>query len=432
MKFKDILKYLTSFKFVDKIVNLVLIIKINKFNIFHKGEKILMVDDADDRMKFLIPEAKVFNYKIIWHPRTVTDILFNKYIAIKKTKGFGEWNLNTYYEPEIKEKRDLLVSRYVSLLKILINLFKIRIIVLPKLNDDWIIDFQIAAKKLNLKVLVSDRESSISPQRMQVYPPILKKFKDDLNLADIICVNNEMHQEFFLKSGIEENKIRLTGSPQSDFWDQNKNNLNIIKNKKKKNILYLGFGVNAYLNFYFENINDNWNSLCTDIHDVLIEILKNNHKELDIYYKIGSKPARDYWDGYDSFVNKLKKNGCDESLIEVKGSISTPSIIESFDAVISFQSSGIVEAMFCDIPIISLGWGNLYEKIKDSLHNFEEIGIHYANSKNDLKKYIEDIVNEENLSMNKSEFENLRYKYFYKCDGKSSSRIMSEINKLLR
>ena len=38
--------------------------------------------------------------------------MFNKYIAIKKTKGFGEWNLNTYYEPEIKENNNIVKASH--------------------------------------------------------------------------------------------------------------------------------------------------------------------------------------------------------------------------------------------------------------------------------------------------------------------------------
>ena len=53
-----------------------------------------------------------------------------------------------------------------------------------------------AAKELNLKILVNDRESSISPKRMEVYPPILNEIKHDLNNVDTLCVNNEMHYEF--------------------------------------------------------------------------------------------------------------------------------------------------------------------------------------------------------------------------------------------
>ena len=62
-----------------------------------------------------------------------------------------------------------------------------------------------------------------------------------------------------------------------------------------------------------------------------------------------------------------------------------PSILSSFDAIIAFQSSGLVEAMFENIPIISFGWGDLYENIKSSLHNFENKGILFAKIKTNYR-----------------------------------------------
>ena len=32
-----------------------------------------------------------------------------------------------------------------------------------------------------------------------------------------------MHREFFIRSGIDENKLKLTGSPQSDIWSVKRN-----------------------------------------------------------------------------------------------------------------------------------------------------------------------------------------------------------------
>ena len=43
--------------------------------------------------------------------------------------------------------RELLVKRYMKLIRPLIKIYKIKLIILPKLNDDWIIDFQKAAKE---------------------------------------------------------------------------------------------------------------------------------------------------------------------------------------------------------------------------------------------------------------------------------------------
>ena len=431
-KIKKYLKLLLSLQYVDIIGNTLLVMKSNKTSGLFSNNNVLIIDDSDGRMRFLENETQNYNLNLIWLSRTVTDVLFKKFIKFEKEKGFGEWSIENYYAPSMLLNRELLVKRYIKLIRPLIKIYKIKLIILPKLNDDWIIDFQKAAKELNLKILVNDRESSISPKRMEVYPPILNEIKHDLNNVDTLCVNNEMHYEFFIKSGISKEKMRLTGSPQSDFWQTERTEKHFAVDKNKINILYLGFGVNAYLNFYFKEINSNWNSLCSDIHNIFTEQLIKNNQNLNIYYKIGSKPARDYWSGYDEFLNQLKINNVNDSLFEIKENFYTPSILDSFDAIISFQSTGLVEAMFSQIPIISFGWGDLYESIKDSLHDFENSGISFANSKKDFTQIIEDLINNKKIHMDRSKFKKTIYDYLYLCDGNSSKRILNEALLLLK
>ena len=428
---KKLILSLTKIILFDSLINLLIVAKDNFKNISFSNENVLIIDDSDSRMRYLERESLNYNFNFIWFPRTVTDVLFNKYINVKKQKGFGEWNLESYYEPELKKNREKLIKRYCSLLKPLIFLFKIRLIILPKLNDDWIIDFQKSAKHLGLKILVTDRESSISPKRMELYPSILKKFSHDLNQVDKLCLNNEMHYDFFVKSGIKKEKLKITGSPQSDFWPTKKPKVDLKIDKSKRNILYLGFGVNAYLNFYFKEQSLNWESLCRDVHTVIEEQLSKNYGKVNFYYKIGSKPARDYWNGYTDFYKNLENKNIENSLIEISGKVSTPSILNSFDAIIAFQSSGLVEAMFEDIPIISFGWGDLYENIKSSLHNFENKGILFAKNKNELSDLIDNVIQNKNIEMDRSKFRNTIYEYLYLCDGNSSKRILDEVELLL-
>ena len=48
-------------------------------------------------------------------------------------------------------------------------------------------------------------------------------------------------------------------------------------------------------------------------------------------------------------------NGAEDSLIQVRGKILTPELLPFVDLTISFQTTGVVEAMFEDTPIIYVG-----------------------------------------------------------------------------
>jgi len=432
------LKIIFTTTLLYRLANLISIFQINN-GLRSKKTKILCVGDPDNRMKFLEIEAnKNFDFKIIWFPRRVVDWLFKKYIFVHKEVGLGEWSLADYYNNDFVEqkKRITLRKKYYKLIKDCINILNIECLILPKLNDDWIVDFQLAAKKNNLPIVVNDRESSISPKRMEIYPDILSQHKKDLNTADYICVNNEMHKEFFLKSGIKKNKIVLTGSPQSDIWSVKKKSHLVEKflsniDSSKKNVLYLGFGVRTYLNFYYQNETRTWDEFCKDVHDELAEFIIKNKDSVNVLYKIGSKPARDYWHGYDDFYKKLVSAGAEDSLIQVRGQILTPELLPYVDLTISFQTTGIVEAMFEDSPIIYLGWGDLYESIKSTLFEFEKSGVHYANSKLKFREMLNNFSDNKLPSMNRSNFDKWKYDFFYKYDGKASNRILKCVEKTL-
>tara|TARA_B100000287_G_scaffold20092_3_gene20077 strand:- start:11000 stop:12385 length:1386 start_codon:yes stop_codon:yes gene_type:complete len=437
-KFNNILKKILVLPPMYRLVNLITIYKINSLT-KNSMNRILCVGDPDDRMKFLKIEAEEnFDYQFIWFPRRVVDWLFKKYIVIEKEVGLGEWSLSDYYNPDYldQNKRQVLRKKYSKLISDSIKFFNVQCLILPKLNDDWIVDFQLAAKNNNLPIVVNDRESSISPKRMEIYPKQLIEFKNDLNTADYICVNNDMHKEFFIKSGIDQNKLVLTGSPQSDIWNTNRESaqVNGLLSKidiTKKNILYLGFGVRTYLNFYYKNESRTWDEFCKDVHNKLANFIIKNKETVNVLYKIGSKPARDYWHGFDNFYEKLVSNGAEDSLIQVRGKILTPELLPFVDLTISFQTTGVVEAMFEDTPIIYVGWGDLYESIKDTLFDFENSGVHYASSKEIFEEMLESFSKNKLPDMDRSNFEKWKYDFFYKSDGKASKRILECVEKTL-
>jgi hypothetical protein len=431
-----ILKPVLSLSPFYRIVNLLTIIQINK-KIRNTKQNVLCVGGPDDRMKFLEIESTNFDINIIWFPRRVVDWLFLKHIKVYKTIGLGEWNLDQYYDNKIvnQNEREKLRKKYSILLNDLKRLFNIKCLLLPKLNDDWIVDFQLAAKKIEMPIIVSDRESAITQKRMEVYPSLLAKHKRDLNVADYITVNNDMHLEFFLKSGIDTKKLILTGSPQSDIWkvkrySQPLNNLVNKLDKNKKNVLYLGFGVRAYLNFYYKNDDRTWDTLCKEVHEELANFIINNKDQVNFLYKIGSKPARDYWHGYDDFYEKLKKNGAENSIIQVRDKILTPELLPQIDLTVSFQTTGVVEAMFHNAPIIYLGWGELYDDIKHTLHDFENSGVLYASSKKILRDLLNGYINDDLPQMDRNKFDKWKYDFFYKADGKASNRILSLVSEI--
>ena len=87
--------------------------------------------------------------------------------------------------------------------------------------------------------------------------------------------------------------------------------------------------------------------------------------------------------------------------------------------------------MFEDTPIIYVGWGDLYESIKDTLFDFENSGVHYASSKEIFEEMLESFSKNKLPDMDRSNFEKWKYDFFYKSDGKASKRILECVEKTL-
>ena len=183
---------------------------------------------------------------------------------------------------------------------------------------------------------------------------------------------------------------------------------------KIKTILYLGFGIRSYLNFYYEGENRTWDDLCSEVHNELGKFIIDNKEDVNILYKIGSKAARDYWHGFDEFYAELVKNNAENSLIQVRDKILTPELLPFVDLTISFQTTGIVEAMFHNAPIIYVGWGDLYKDIKHTLHDFENSGILTASNKEEFKNLL-NLYSQDNLpDMNTENFDKWKYDFSLK------------------
>ena len=454
--FKDLLREKIQTFYVECIIKFPIIRKVymfrrlssfnkNKFISNGKSPKftIAILWDADGRFKWLHDEAYSRNINIFYFERAIFRPVWN-YLLIKNgyviNNELGEVAFEQIYDSKFmrNRKRYLQFCREASIeIK---NFFKADIFLLPKLNDDWIIDFIKALKKENIITTVHDRENGISNQRMKIYPKMLSKHINDLKV-DQLLVSNKLHKEFFIKCGFEQSNIIITGKPDTDYWfskkiKPEKSELSSFIDPKKKLILFFAFGRRNYLNFYYKGEKRDWLSLADDYHETIEDILKLHKDNVQILYKIGGKPARDNYPNFDKFIKNIEKINARNSLLILDGNSSTLDLINISDIVIGFHTLGIVEAMFTNKPIIYGGWGDLFNDIKDTLIPFHKWkGLTFCDSNQSFKNEIEKYVKNNNLKNISNEEYNCRKlnreEIFYKPDGNTSKRILDAIEKLV-
>ena len=120
---------------------------------------------------------------------------------------------------------------------------------------------------------------------------------------------------------------------------------------------------------------------------MFIEISKEFNGNIQIAYKLGGKSVRDYYPGFDIFMEKLISLNFQNSIVFLDGRTSTIDLLKVSDCILGFHTLGIVEAMFTDKPICYGAWGELFDDIKNTLIPFHKMkGINYCSTPEILKK----------------------------------------------
>jgi hypothetical protein len=352
--------------------------------------------------------------------------------------ALGEYALDRYFQPRFAKARESFRAYCVGAIEDVRDAFDIDVFIMPKLNDDWTIDFINAAKSLGLPVLVDDREGAITPKRLEVVPPRLRALMDVE--FDLLCVHNDIHRELFVRAGLPADKIVVNGAPQTDYWHRRdlwvaRKDIHPALRDDRFLLLFFSFGPRTYLNLYYGNEHRDWTPLCTDFHEVILELLMRHGDRIQIVNKSGGKPLRDQFPGRQDFMKKAAPYMTPDNYLELDGTYSVFDLLNSADAVLGFQTSGMIEAMFRDVPIVYGAWGPFFEEIKDTLlplHACE--GVAHARSPSELRATLEDLITSKTPwtpgTSQMAAREALREHYFARADGNVSRRLLEHAKDL--
>lgn len=382
-------------------------------------------------------------FELVHLPRAIVNpawnYCLNDYIAASRSDGVtGEYALDRYYQPRFVKAREEFREYCVGAIEDVRSAFGIDVLIMPKLNDDWTIDFINAAKSLGLPVLVDDREGAITPKRLEVVPPRLRALMDiDF---DFLCVHNDIHRELFIRAELPPDKIVVNGAPQTDYWHRRdlwmaRKKIHPALRDDRFLILFFSFGPRTYLNFYYGDEQRDWSDLCADFHEVLLDLLINHGDRIQIVNKSGGKPLRDQFPGREAFMKKAAPYMTPDNYVELDGTYSAFDLLSNADTVLGFQTSGMIEAMFKDMPIVYGAWGSFFTEIKDTLlplHDCE--GVVHARSPLALRQTLESLITADASPVlsprQKAARATMRKCYFARADGNVSLRLLDHAKAL--
>lgn len=375
----------------------------------------------EPRFRFICDELLAQGLNFYFIPRapfySIWDKLFYNYVNNKQSVN-DELYFQRYLEYQIERKSFSKFSRII--IKNLKSFTSVRKIILPKVNDDWTIDFINAFYDCGYETFIIDRETVVTKHRLNVIPPLLKGFK--INASKII-VANDNHKKFFEEVKLNakfNSKIVKVGHVASDYWFKNLN----FSNFNPKKILYFSFGPLTYLNQLGDKKqNLNWNDLLIDIHKVLIDFFIKN-KKFELNYKISKKGYRDYFEPRGEI---LELENC--KLID--GKTNSEDLILNSGLIIGFQSTATIDALYSNVPVIYPGWGKIFKEIEPEILTFSKYtkntGIYHAKSPLEFYDLLKKLTGKK---INKEERENrdeLIFSFTNNKNGDLSKKIISEL-----
>lgn len=399
--------------------------------------------DADGRFRWLYEPALEKNIGLLHVPRSIYRPVFAKLFqrnGYKPDDRKGEVSLSVFYEDRFKAGRKKYTQYCRDVAESIARQFSVDIFLLFKLNDDWIIDVIRGIRQSGNLIVVHDREHGIIKKRMEVYPPYLREIREDLRV-NRLCLTNHTHYEFFELCGFPSSMLALTGKPDVDAWfrgGQRRKRKEISPKLREDSILlvFFAFGRYNYLNFFYKGEKRDWGSLADDYHDILLDLLERFGDKLQIVYKIGGKPARDSYPGFDKFIDAVTEIGKGDALVILDGGASTIDLLQVSDAILAFHTLGLVEAMFTNQPIFYGGWGALFDDIKHTLLPFHEWhGLSFKASKQELTDaLLEFLENADNFKIS-DEMQKCRLaereSMYYSPDGNSAERLLNVLEDVI-
>ena len=443
LKFKGIIYKLVCTNNVARICYLY--IKFNSLNnhkIFNQKPTLALV--WQDRFNFVkqnLQDNQQFN--LLYFPRIILNIGFNYHLKEYNKSIFdlplGEYCLDFYRSNKFKNQRNLYIKYCISIINFLKKRYNVTSFLLPKLNDPWSIDLIKAINMCDLKLVIDDREGTNTPQRLKVVPDRLRNLDIKFNL---LTTQSYMHRDLFIKAGFPLEKIIVNGSIQSDYWKNKKFWKNIEQIDKKLNpnlikILFFSFGERTYMNFYYENEKRTWSLLSRDLNDVFLQILEKFEGKIQIIYKFSDKSVRDRSKDFERFTQKSKRHIDKNFLILLGGSTFSYDLMRHSDIIVGFQTSGMIEAMNTDRPILYTAWGDLYDSIKETLLPIAKEGcVIECKSKKDFYEKLSDCINNHISNKKQCTFSpqariDLVDQYFSNSDGFVAERLTNLISEVI-
>lgn len=285
----------------------------------------------------------------------------------------------------------------------------------------WIRELIVLLQEKGIPCIVVDKEGTISPYDMEHFSnkvPSLFPF-----ISDLIIVWSQRQKEFWLRTGVNNEKIIIAGQPRSDFFFNPERWLSreSLVGKCNKLFLVFTFETDAYSPIAGQHL---WRELRSDIHKT-IEIFARQYP--DYVFVIKTHPQQ-----RDRMLveHEFTQTGLKNILVMHGPEISRHLIVQS-DLIIGFQTTALIEGMLAGKKVIYTEWSQFVRNNLQNLIPFHEAsGIDRAQSLEEFKCILNNTIQNDDFNVDdrimaiRQPFIDV---FIPNADGKVSERIMNQV-----
>ena len=336
----------------------------------------------------------------------------------KCAKIFFEKKVQDLNEPYPDEGVYTEKFKYESerIFKLIDTLFGIDILILPSDNYYWVREF-IKLCLGKIPVIVVDKEGLISPYDFNAESDRIKKFAPPI--SDFYYVWSMRQKDYWIKAGLDEKKILVTGQPRSDLlFEENKTKTQ----KNKKQLTFFTYDDDAYIPPRFVKEGFSWKKMKRDTHEILLDFSKA-FPGWNIIIKTHPQ-QRD--------LQELKNTYNRDNLTVIGGSKDSNYLIKNSDLIVCFQSTVLLESLIMNVPVFYTYWAEMPVGLSEEILQFaDNKAVNVIKSKENFKSAIYNLA-EKNLIYDIQKDNNYIQKefiskFFYRVNGSVSKNIVEDI-----
>jgi len=324
--------------------------------------------------------------------------------------------------------RDLYRKKIRKLSGSLLHEFPFDIFVIPSDSFFYIRDFIRYVQGIGKKVVVVQKETTISPDGMVNDSKKIAKYLPFI--SDYMAVCSERHKKFWINAGAKPDVIEVTGQPRFDFYVQPQK-WKIEEKKGRRTILFFSYDLKAYIP-EDRGKEFSWKKLREQTEQILIEFAKKNSLKVDLIIK--PHPQQQGRNAEISFIKAMAGEKAENVRYITNSNVDTRQLIVNSDIIVGFQSTALIESMLLRKPIIYTNWATEFQYLGRDMIPFSEYSkaIHCCNSTNEFQTLLSEFLNNglEPSDITMENRKSIFSEHLGPVDGESTERVFKVLEKV--